>query len=80
MLLRWADLPYVAKVHYLNKESIMIKIIPMKYDESLIPFNGDCWVNATVAAKYFDKRALDWLGDWIQTKEYAKKLVRSLIY
>lgn len=24
----------------------MIKIIPMKYDESLIPFNGDCWVAA----------------------------------
>ncbi|EOZ4994251.1 KilA-N domain-containing protein, partial [Morganella morganii] len=55
----------------------MIKIIPMKYDESLIPFNGDCWVNATVAAKYFDKRALDWLR-LDSTKEYAKEIGQEL--
>lgn len=55
----------------------MIKIIPMKYDESLIPFNGDCWVNATVAAKHFDKKSFDWLR-LDSTKEYAKEIGQEL--
>ncbi|EMD1500802.1 TPA: KilA-N domain-containing protein [Proteus mirabilis] len=55
----------------------MIKIVPMKYDETLIPFNGDCWVNATVAAKIFDKRTLDWLR-LDSTKEYAKEIGQEL--
>ena len=55
----------------------MIKIVPMKYDETLIPFNGDCWVNATVAAKYFDKKVFDWLR-LESTKDYASEIGKEL--
>ncbi|HGN1987836.1 TPA: KilA-N domain-containing protein [Proteus mirabilis] len=55
----------------------MIKIVHMKYDETLIPFNGDCWVNATTAASYFGKRAKNWLI-LDSTKEYIREVGQEL--
>ncbi|MCL8323707.1 KilA-N domain-containing protein [Providencia thailandensis] len=55
----------------------MIKIVHMKYDETLIPFNGDCWVNATTAASYFGKRAKNWLI-LDSTKEYIREIGQEL--
>ncbi|MEY0066804.1 KilA-N domain-containing protein [Providencia rettgeri] len=55
----------------------MIKIVPMKYDETLIPFNGDCWVNATAAARHFGKLTKDWLRV-SSTKEYIYEVGKEL--
>lgn len=55
----------------------MIKIVHMKYDETLIPFNGDCWVNATAAARHFGKLTKDWLRV-SSTKEYIYEVGKEL--
>lgn len=55
----------------------MSNIIPMKFDEQQFPFTSDCWVDATKAAKHFERDVFDWLR-LSSTREYAQELAEEL--
>jgi len=55
----------------------MNDIIPMKFDEQQFPFTSDCWVDATKAAKHFERDVFDWLR-LSSTREYAQELADEL--
>lgn len=49
----------------------------MEYEKQLFPFSNECWANATVAAKHFGKRTVDWLR-LDSTKSYAREIGEEL--
>lgn len=51
----------------------MVKLIKAKFDGTPIQFNDSGWFNATVAAKKFGKRPVDWLKQK-DTQEYIQSL------
>lgn len=55
----------------------MSNIIPMQFEDRLIPFTDDGWINATHAAKHYGKRVQHWL-DNEKTQEYLEETVNEL--
>lgn len=53
------------------------KIIPVNFQGYEISFNNDGWINATEAAKRFDKRPNDWLA-LQSTENYLSALAKAL--
>lgn len=53
------------------------KIVPVAFQGHDISFNNDGWINATDAAKRFNKRPVDWLK-LDSTKEYLNVFMRQV--